>query len=373
MSRVIPVKIPGCPYPVVLGHRHLARLPTWIHRCDLGGDPVVVTHRAIWRRFGARLGSALAAVGPVRVVFVPESERAKSMAQLTQVLMRLSSLDGFGRRLFVVAFGGGVVGDLAGLAAALYRRGVPYLQVPTTLLAQVDSSLGGKTAVDLPHGKNLVGAFYQPHLVFIDTQWLASLPRRQLVSGLAEVIKCGVICDAALFRNLKRRRRAVLSRDPTSLQAVIARAVRIKAKIVASDERETTGRRSLLNFGHTIGHAIEAATGYDGRTTHGEAIAIGMSAAASLAARLGLCATTVAKELDALLATYGLPRTARGVEPAAVLAALAHDKKVRAGRLRWVLPTRMGHVVVTPDVPESLVRAIIWERVTPPLKRSLAP
>jgi len=353
-------------YPVVVGHRHLAHLPRWLRRAGLAGDPVIITNPRVWRLGGAALRRTLRQGGwSPAVVTVPDTERSKSLAELGRVLMRLAALDGVGRRLFIVAFGGGVVGDLAGLAAALYRRGVPYIQVPTTLLAQVDSAIGGKTAVDLPHGKNLVGAFYQPWLVFSDTAWLEGLPPRQRVSGLSEIIKCGVIQDAGLFAILRRRRAAIQAGQPAALQTVIARAARLKARVVSADERETGGLRMILNFGHTLGHALEAATRYDGRCTHGEAVAIGMSAAAAIAERLGVCPPAVERQINAVLDAYGLPRTARGVRPAAVLAALAHDKKVRHGRLRWVLPTRIGHVIVTPDVPPALVRAVVQERIRP--------
>lgn len=366
MSATVLIPIPGRSYPVVIGHRHLSQLPTWLRRVAAGRDPVIVTNRTIRRRCGAALRRVLARgrLHP-RWLFVPDTERAKSWPVLGRLLTQLAALDGPGRSLCLVAFGGGVVGDLAGLAAALYRRGIPCIQVPTTLLAQVDSAIGGKTAVDLPAGKNLVGTFEQPQLVFIELSWLAELPPRQLRSGLAEVIKCGVIGDAGLFRLLERRRSAILARQPAVLTTLITRAVRLKGRVVAQDERETRGYRMILNFGHTIGHAIEQATGYGGRYTHGEAIAVGMSAAATLARRLGLCPPTVERRVGRLLEAYELPTIARGVSVPRVLAALAHDKKVRGGRLRWVLPTQIGHVVVTPDVLDSLVRAVIRERVRP--------
>lgn len=350
-------------YPVVIGHRHLDRLPLWLRRVGLDGTPVVITNPHVWRLGGAGLQRVLRQGGWAPVVLpVPDTERSKSLAELGRLLTRLAAFDHSGR-LFIIAFGGGVVGDLAGLAAALYRRGIPYVQVPTTLLAQVDSAIGGKTAVDLPRGKNLVGAFYQPWLVFSETAWLAGLPPRQLASGLAEVIKCGVIQDAGLFALLARERAAILAGRPAPLQHVIARAARLKARVVGADERETTGLRMILNFGHTVAHAVEAATHYSGRYTHGEAVAIGMSAATALARRLGCCTAATEARVNAVLAAYRLPTAARGVRPDAVLTALAHDKKVRQGRLRWVLPTRIGHVLVTPDVPSAMVQAVVHERV----------
>ena len=352
-------------YPVIIGHRHLNRLPQSLRDAGLDGTPVIITNPRVWRLGGAGLQRVLRRGGWAPVVLsVPDTEHSKSLAELGRVLTRLAALDGHGR-LFIIAFGGGVVGDLAGLAAALYRRGIPYVQVPTTLLAQVDSAIGGKTAVDLPRGKNLVGAFYQPWLVFSDTAWLAGLPPRQVASGLAEVIKCGVIQDAGLFALLARERAAILAGRPAPLQAVIARAARIKARVVGADERETTGLRMILNFGHTIGHAVEAATHYSGRCTHGEAVAIGMRAATALARRLGCCTRSTEDRLNDLLDAYRLPAAARGVRPDAVMAALSHDKKVRQGRLHWVLPTRIGHVLVTPDVPSAMVQAVVHERIRP--------
>lgn len=353
-------------YPIVIAHRQLDRLPAWLRRVGLGRDLVVVTNAMVQRRGGRAVVAALRRGGfRPTVLLVPDTERAKSLPELTRLLNRLAACDGVGRSLGLLAVGGGVIGDLVGLAAALYRRGIPYVQVPTTLLAQVDSAIGGKTAVDLAAGKNLVGAFYQPRLVFSDTAWLQRLPLRQLASGMAEVIKCGVIQDAVLFRRLTRQRAAILARRPAALAAVIVRAARLKARVVARDERETRGERTILNFGHTIGHAIEAAIRYGGRYTHGEAIAVGMGAATTIARRLGLCAPAVEASLRDTVQAYGLPWEACGVRPAAVWAALAHDKKSAAGRLRWVLPTRIGHVVVTPDVPASLTRAVITERIHP--------
>ena len=363
---VTTIRVPLGPrsYPIVVGHRQLGTLAAWLSRVGMRGDPVVVTTPRIWRMCGGALQKALRwGRMTARVIAVPDTERSKSMAELTRVLNRVAAFDGVSRRLFIVALGGGVVGDLAGLVAALYRRGIPYVQIPTTLLAQVDSSIGGKTAVDLAAGKNLVGAFYQPRLVFVETSWLSTLPLRQLASGLAEVIKSGLIRDVGLVRYLESHRDELRSADPAALQVVIGRAASIKAAVVAQDERETTGLRTVLNFGHTIGHAIEAAIRYGKAYTHGEAVAIGMRGATAIARRIGVCPSSVARRVNELLTAYRLPGRARGVRPSAVLTALAHDKKAQHGRLRWVLPTRVGHVVVTPDVPDAVVRVVVEELV----------
>jgi len=337
-----------------------------LSRLSVGCDLVVVTNPKVWKRGGRLLEKTLRSAGFSPSIFrIADTERSKSWGCVGRLLGRLAVFDRSGRRLCLVAFGGGVVGDVVGLVAALYRRGVPYVQVPTTLLAQVDSSIGGKTAVDLPQGKNLAGVFYQPRLVFIDTQWLRGLPRRQLASGLAEVIKCGIIGDPRLFRFVERRYASLLAGDVAALRWVIACAARLKAEVVSRDERETRGYRTCLNLGHTIAHALEAATRYDGRYTHGEAVAIGVSAAARLACVLGVCYPSLAHRIDALLQAVGLPIAARRLSPLAVTRALAHDKKARAGRLRWVLPTRVGHVVVTPDVTPAMVRGVLRERIRP--------
>ena len=244
-------------YDILIGSglaRHLGRE---LRRRSLGTHAVLLSNATILRRHGARLRGALAGAGvPVSVLTVADSEKSKSLPVLSRLLNQLARLDRPGRRLFLVLAGGGVVGDLGGLAAGLYRRGIPSVQVPTTLLAQVDSSIGGKTAVDLPHGKNLVGLFAQPRLVLIDPDFLRTLPDRQFRSGLAEVIKCGVIADQSLFSFLERTSVEDLRRDRKKLEWVISRAVQVKASVVERDELETLSMRTLLNFGHTFGHAV---------------------------------------------------------------------------------------------------------------------
>jgi 3-dehydroquinate synthase len=292
---------------------------------------------------------------------VPESERSKSLAQAERLISRLSRAPRM-RAPVLLAFGGGVVGDLTGFVAAVLRRGVPYVQVPTTLLAQVDSAVGGKVGVDVPHAKNMIGAFHQPRLVYNNLSVLASLPPRQRRSGLAEIIKCGVIADPALFRYVERHLGACLALRRAAVRTLVARACRVKARVVGRDERETTGVRAQLNFGHTIGHALEAATGYR-RWTHGEAISIGMCAAASMAARAGRTTPAVAARIESLLAAAGLPTHARGVPVATVRKALRYDKKFIRGRPRWVLPLGIGRVIVTEDVPARIVDEVLAEYV----------
>ncbi|MGE5508002.1 MAG: 3-dehydroquinate synthase [Chitinophagales bacterium] len=296
------------------------------------------------------------AVLPLRV---PEGEAAKTLA-VVEALYREAALAGLERDDLVLALGGGAVTDTAGFFAATFLRGLRLLNVPTTLLAQVDAAVGGKVGVNLDEGKNLVGAFHQPSGVVVDTGALASLPGREVRSGLAEVVKCGVIQDAALFSRLEAWDFPVseVTAHQDELTAAVQAAIAVKAQVVGDDERES-GRRVILNFGHTAAHAVEKAAGF-GRVRHGEAVAYGMMVAARLAVRLGVAAPQVEQRLDQVLARLELPRRREelpaSVAPADLLGLLGRDKKVRGGRVRWVLPRTIGEATVTSEVPESLVR-----------------
>ncbi len=334
------------------------RLPAWLAALGLSSHGVVVSHRRLLARYGREMLGPLRRAGwRVTILTIPESEASKSLAMAQRLIQRLSS-DTAMRVPVLLAFGGGVVGDVTGFVAAVFRRGVPYVQVPTTLLAQVDSAIGGKTGVDLPQAKNLVGAFYQPRLVCTNLTVLDSLPMRQRRAGIAEVIKYGVMADPSLFAFLEEHLQECLSLQHGALRVMVERSCRIKARVVCRDERETTGERAQLNFGHTLGHALEAATGYR-RYTHGEAIAIGMCAAAELGVALGLCPGADRVRIVRLVEAAGLPSAARGVALQAVLRALRFDKKFLHGRPRWVLPRRIGRVVVTEAVPASLARRVL--------------
>jgi 3-dehydroquinate synthase len=262
------------------------------------------------------------------------------------------------RQTLVVPVGGGVLGDLAGFVAATFNRGLPLLMVPTTLLAMVDSSVGGKVGVNHPRAKNLIGAFHQPAGVWIDTEHLTTLPDLEYRSGLAEVVKYGVALDADFFAYLEGHTAQLLGRDPETLRFVIARCCRLKADIVEKDERETTGLRSVLNYGHTFAHAFEAVGGY-GAWRHGEAVAAGMACAARLAVRRGALGADVAERQDRLLRALGLPTAPEDWPIDDLLAAMRRDKKASAGRLRFVLPTRLGEAQLYDDVPEAEVRAAL--------------
>lgn len=313
---------------------------------------------ALWgdvaRRVLARAGVACVTLR------VPRGEAAKRPAHLAALWEALAAAD-LGRRDAVVALGGGAVGDLAGLAAATWLRGVPWIAAPTTLLAQADAALGGKTAVDLGAGKNLAGAFHQPAAVLADPEALVTLPDRALRAGLAEVVKKGMAVDAALFRWLERHAAALAARRADALEGAVARALRAKARVVRADEREREGGpRTALNFGHTLGHALEAALGYR-RLLHGEAVALGMRAAAALSERAaGLPARDRAR-LEALLDVFALPRRMPPLPLAALVAAMARDKKRGARGVRWVLTPRIGHASVPRPVDGRLVRAALLE------------
>ena len=327
----------------------------------------VVTDSIVGDYHGERLAVALEKGGvAVDTITVPAGEESKSFAGLESLSAQLLALK-LDRGDLIVAFGGGVVGDLAGLAAAIYKRGIDFIQIPTTLLAQVDSSVGGKTAIDTPAGKNLIGAFHQPKAVLIDTEVLDGLPLRELRAGYAEVAKYGLIRDAdGFFPWLERHGAAVLSGDPAARAEAIRRSLEVKAAIVAADERETSGERALLNFGHTFGHAYEALAGYDGGVLHGEAVSIGMVKALRLSVRLGHCPSADLERARAHLAGLGLPTRIAEVSnrpfPAdQLLAAMAKDKKVESGRLRFVLVRGIGEAFTSGEVPKEAVLATLAE------------
>jgi 3-dehydroquinate synthase len=288
---------------------------------------------------------------------IPPGEEQKCLARASELYDRLADAQA-DRKTLVVAVGGGVIGDLAGFVASTYNRGLGLLMVPTTLLAMVDSSVGGKVAVNHPHGKNLIGAFHQPLGVWIDTATLDTLPDREYRSGLAEVVKYGVILDADLFAYLEENVRAILDRQPGAVEHIVARSCQLKADVVEKDERELTGLRAVLNYGHTFAHAFETVAGY-GAWLHGEAVAAGMICASRLAQRCGLIDQSITDRQCQLLEAFGLPIALPPGRVEEWLAVMRTDKKAEAGRLRFVLPRRLGEVALFGDVPEDEVRAVL--------------
>lgn len=351
--RHLEVRLGARSYPIWIGPGLLAEAALW--RPYLRGRQVlVVSNATVAPLYLDRLAAGLDGLAWDRVVLA-DGEQYKTLAGAERVFDALAALRAH-RDACVLALGGGVVGDLAGFAAACWMRGVDFLQFPTTLLAMVDSSVGGKTAVNLAAGKNLVGAFHQPRAVVVDTDTLASLPPREYRAGLAEVVKYGAINDAAFFDWLERHAAALAARRDDAVGGAIAACCANKAGVVARDETEQ-GERALLNFGHTFGHALEAAAGY-GRLLHGEAVAIGMVLAARLAARLGRAPAADAQRLEDLLAALGLPTALpAGHDPAQLLELMRLDKKNLSGRLRLVLWRGIGAAEVVADVGEDAVLA----------------
>ncbi|WP_313011748.1 3-dehydroquinate synthase [Brevundimonas sp.] len=350
-------------YDVVVGRGLLAQAGGRIAPLAKGRT-VIVTDETVAAIHGAALAESLAAAGVnTQTVAVPAGEGSKSFAQLERVLDRLLEI-GLDRKDVVIALGGGVVGDLAGLAAALYMRGIDFVQVPTTLLAQVDSSVGGKTAIDTPRGKNLVGAFHQPRLVLADIDVLATLPARQVRSGWAEVLKHGLICDAAFFDWLAGEGAEGASGDPAALERAVIRSVEIKSAVVGEDEKEA-GRRALLNLGHTFGHAVETEVGFDeDALAHGEAVALGCCMAFRYSAREGLCSAADVARVEAVVAAAGLPtRLAQAGAFAAdrLLALMAGDKKAEGGALTLILARGVGQAFVAKGLDSAKVRAFLIE------------
>lgn len=342
-------------YPIRIGRGALAGVGELV--AAIGPRAVVVTNATVAAHHLAALRASLERAGVASdVVLVPDGEAHKSWDTLHDVLTRLLELR-VDRSTPIVALGGGVVGDLAGFAAAIYQRGVPCVQVPTTLLAQVDSSVGGKTAVNHRLGKNMIGAFHQPSAVAIDTACLATLPARELAAGLAEVVKYGAIRDGAFFAWLERSMPALVARDDEALAHAIFESCRIKAEIVAADERET-GERALLNFGHTFGHAIETATGY-GTWLHGEAVGTGMVLASRLSERACGLAAAERERVHALVEAAGLPTVPPKLALDRWLDLMGRDKKVQRGRMRFVLLERLGRAVVRADVAEDDLAAVL--------------
>ncbi len=338
--------------PALIGDPHAcaARIP--------GRDHLVVTNETVAPLYLDKLRAGLPG-RRVQACVLPDGERFKTLATLERVFDALTA-HRFNRDAVVIALGGGVVGDMAGFAAACYQRGVGYVQVPTTLLAQVDSSVGGKTGVNLPAGKNLVGAFHQPLAVIADTDTLATLPPRELRAGLAEVIKYGCICDVGFLDWIETRLEALLACDAAALTEAIERSCAIKARVVGEDEREH-GLRAILNFGHTFGHAIEAATGYE-TLLHGEAVALGMLCAADLSCRIGMLEPAAAARIGALLTRAGLPTVTPRIGAARAAELLRLDKKVLAGKVRLVLLDGLGRAVVSDAYPQDALGAVLEER-----------
>ncbi len=357
---IISVSLPQRSYEIVIAPDGLSQLGSRLQSLQVGQKVLVVSNPAIFRHYGEVAIASLSAAGfSVATCLLPAGERYKTPATL-QKIYDAALAHRVERSSTFVALGGGVIGDMTGFAAATWLRGVSVVQVPTSLLAMVDAAIGGKTGVNHPQGKNLIGAFHQPRLVLIDPMVLKTLPPREFRAGMAEVIKYGVIWDGDLFDSLEQAPRldrlSALGED--RLQEILTRSCEAKAHIVSKDEKEA-GLRAILNYGHTIGHAVESLTGYR-VVNHGEGVAIGMIAAAEIASKLNLWESTAPKRQTALIKKAGLPtQLPTGIEIEAIVQALQTDKKVEAGRVRFVLPTQIGAAIVTDQVSTEVIRSVL--------------
>jgi len=346
----IPVQLTNASYEILVGIGVFENIERHLEKAGLSGPFLVVSQPRIFKAVGKGLKKKFP------VALIPDGERAKTLATVSRLLDRMVDLK-LTRQSTVIALGGGVVGDVAGFVASIYMRGIPVVQVPTTLLSQVDSSIGGKTGVNHRVAKNLIGTFYQPRLVISDPLVLQTLPEREFSSGLYEALKYGVISDESLFADFERNSAVFLKRQPEAIERLVARCAAIKADVVMKDEKESDLRR-VLNFGHTVGHGLEAATRYQ-RIKHGEAVGYGMIAAARIGYALNKLAEADRARIENAVGSLGRLPSLAGVNSKHVLNALQHDKKVRDGAIHFVLPRAIGRVEITPDVPLEIVRDAI--------------
>ncbi|MDH5586294.1 MAG: 3-dehydroquinate synthase [Nitrospirota bacterium] len=351
-SHRVPVALGDRSYEIVIQPGILSHIGELLQRAGCAGRVGIVTNPVVNQLYGRVVHRALRQAGfSPFFIMVPDGEQAKTVQWLSKILDALVT-QRMERQDFLLALGGGVTGDVAGFAASTYLRGIPFIQVPTTLVAQVDSSVGGKTGVNHQQGKNLIGAFYQPRMVVIDPQVLNTLPSRQWIAGLAEVIKYGMIADKEFFHYLQHHVEGIQAHSDEVMSHIIRRCCEIKADVVAGDERES-GRRRILNYGHTVGHALEA-WGHYRKWIHGEAVGLGMVQEASMAQYLGLCDKEVVEQQDELIKRVGLPSVMPKMKFLDLWQAMQHDKKVVKGDIYCVLPHRIGDVSVVPLVRESI-------------------
>ena len=351
-------------YPVLVSWGIFERLGDLLGRAGISGPVYLISDDRVFEQYGRDAQMSLHRAGIIAHSFTfPAGEESKSLRNAQRLYEWLAE-NRAERSHTLVSLGGGVTGDLTGFVAATYNRGMEFVQVPTSLAAMVDASIGGKTAVNLPMAKNLVGAFYQPRMVIVDVSLLRTLPQRAIMEGWAEAIKHGLILDAELAERFDTHSEALLALEPEITTAVVRRSIAIKALVVSEDERETTGYRMLLNYGHTIGHGLEAATEY-GRFLHGEAVSVGMMGAAKIGMAMGVTPLDVVERQESLLRRFNLPLECPGVDMGLVAGAMARDKKIHKKNLRWVLLEEVGKAVVRDDVPEALVEDVLRSLTRP--------
>ncbi|MCD6093464.1 MAG: 3-dehydroquinate synthase [Candidatus Omnitrophica bacterium] len=351
---VIHINLDKRSYSIIVGNKILRDLGNLLSDFNLSSKAVIITNPRVGRLYLKPIKESLLNKGfDVSAIIIPDGEKSKNYRQLIEIYRNLISarLD---RRSLIIGLGGGVIGDISGFAAATFMRGIPYVQVPTSLLAQVDSSIGGKTAINLGGIKNIIGSFYQPKLVYTDISSLRTLPREELYNGLAEVIKYGVIKDERFFQYLEKNIEKVLELDTLCLEKIVFRCAQIKAEIVEEDEREE-GIRAILNYGHTLGHCFETITKF--RYRHGQAISLGMIYISEIAQRLGILEKKDAERQKRLLQRGHLPVSLRkSFNPEEILTILEMDKKRRGGRQRFILPRKIGEVIIKEDIPRELIK-----------------
>jgi 3-dehydroquinate synthase len=350
-------------YKIVVGYNIMASLSKFIAKLNIGQDAFVITNQFIKNKYSGLLEKSLKK-SKLNVIFktIPDTEKSKSIKTLALVINRLAKFDK-SKRVFIIAFGGGVIGDLSGFIASVYKRGIAYIQLPTTLLGQVDSSIGGKTGIDLAEGKNLAGAIYQPRLVFSDVKFLNTLDQRQIRAGLAEVIKYAIIKDKILFAYLEKNYKNILKLNSKDTEYIVNRCSLIKACVVGRDEREAKGLRTVLNFGHTIGHAIEAAACYKSYN-HGEAVALGMLAACDMSCALGLISRDTYSSVERLIKFVGLPTKIKGLSKEKIINAHYHDKKFIGLRNRFVLIQGIGKTKIVENIPLKVIKDALAKRLS---------
>ena len=359
--RKVEVRPKTASYDILIDGDVFAELKNFVAAGGYSQKALIISDSNVGKIYGKVIVNILNDAGVKPILHnVPAGEGSKSLTEADE-LYTLAIENSLDRNSLIVALGGGVVGDLTGFIAATYMRGVPFIQIPTSLLAQVDSSVGGKVAVNHRLGKNMIGAFYQPKAVFINLKFLQSLPKREIYTGLGEIIKYGIIYDEKFFKFLEDNVDKVLNLDRTVIEHIIARSCEIKAEVVSQDEKES-GMRAILNFGHTIGHTIEKETHYM-RYNHGEAIAVGMKAAAAISCKLGMIDKCIFERIIRIIEAYHLPLKAEGCQVEKMIDDLFHDKKTVNGKVKWVLIDRIGHTVLRKDVPLDLVREVIRECV----------
>jgi len=346
--KTIRVKLKENPYSIFIGYNLVSKIPSQIKKLKLGNFGIVLTTPRILSLYKNLITKTFKS-REYKIITVADGEKAKSKEYLFKVISEIIKADTWNKKVFLVCLGGGTIGDLGGFAASIYKRGIACIQVPTTLLAQIDASIGGKTAIDLKEAKNILGTFHQPKAVFIDPSFLKTLPPRQFKEGIAEAIKYGVIKKKELFNFLAKHHKGIMHQKKDLILYLVSNCVQIKAHIVEEDEKEKRGIRTILNFGHTIAHALEAAHQYK-KLSHGEAVAIGMVFASQLSATLGKCSHQEAQKVKNLIKLYSLP-TAAAFDYANLYSALCYDKKFISGKARMVILRKIGKVEVLEGIP----------------------